>query len=106
VAVVEPGAIATEIWSKGRETVARLSESLPPEAEDRYRDKYDRLVAGIEANDRNGIAPVEVAKVVNHALFDAHPRPRYLVGRDAQIAGYANKLLPDPVMQTLIARLA
>lgn len=105
VAVIEPGAIATAIWGKGRETTQRLTDALPPEAEARYGDRYEKLAQGLEENDRNGIAPVEVAKAVDHALFNSRPRPRYLVGRDAQMAGYADKLVPDAVMQTLITRL-
>ena len=44
--VVEPGAIKTEIWTKGRETAERLESSLPAEASALYREQFDSIVKG------------------------------------------------------------
>src|SRR4029079_16035631 len=57
VAVVEPGAARTDIWSKARETTTRLEGEMPPEAFDRYGDAMDDIRRGIERSDKNGVDP-------------------------------------------------
>jgi NAD(P)-dependent dehydrogenase (short-subunit alcohol dehydrogenase family) len=105
VAVVEPGVIATAIWGKGNDTLDRLTDLLTPEARERYGHVIDDFRRDIAANDAKGIAPVAVAERVEHALFNAHPRPRYLVGSDARMAAFAKRVLPDPVMQFAVEKL-
>jgi NAD(P)-dependent dehydrogenase (short-subunit alcohol dehydrogenase family) len=105
VAVVEPGVIATAIWGKGNDTLDRMEQELPPEVRERYPDVFESFREEIKVNDTKGIPAVEVAKRVDHALFSDHPRPRYLVGTDAKMAGAADRLVPDQVMQFLVERL-
>ncbi|MCX7620883.1 MAG: SDR family oxidoreductase [Acidimicrobiales bacterium] len=102
VSVVEPGAVKTAIWEKGRKLVDELLDRFPPEAIDRYREMIDQVQAGIEFQDANGIEPVAVARVIEHALFSARPKPRYLVGRDARAAGHLVRFLPDRAKDALI----
>jgi NAD(P)-dependent dehydrogenase (short-subunit alcohol dehydrogenase family) len=102
VALVEPGVIATAIWGKGTETIERLDESFSPEAHERYGQIFAQFREAIAANGRKGIPALEVAEAVEHALTSPRPKLRYLVGRDAQTAAYADKVLPDRVMQKLV----
>jgi NAD(P)-dependent dehydrogenase (short-subunit alcohol dehydrogenase family) len=105
VAVVEPGVIATAIWGKGNDTLERMEQELPPEVRERYPEVFDNFRESIKENDAKGIPAVEVAERVDHALFSDHPRPRYLVGTDAKMAGTADRLAPDRVMQFLVEKL-
>jgi NAD(P)-dependent dehydrogenase (short-subunit alcohol dehydrogenase family) len=105
VALVEPGVIATAIWGKGQETLARLDEELPAEAHERYADVFDDFRRSIDESNKNGIAATEVAKKVAHALTSSRPRPRYLVGNDAKMAAFADKLLPDSLMELAVQKL-
>jgi len=104
VSLVEPGVIATDIWGKGRETLARLDEQLPPEAHERYGQVFDDFRASIDKSDASGIPAVDVARKVAHALTASRPKPRYLVGTDALVAGFADRLLPDVVMDVMVDR--
>ena len=104
VAIVEPGAVATEIWRKGTAAADELIESAPPEAE----AVYGKVIAAIRAQaakaTADAIPPDEVAKVVEHALTADKPRTRYPVGRDAKMRIRVARLLPDKVFDALIAR--
>ena len=104
VAIVEPGAVATEIWRKGTAAAEELLENAPPEAE----AIYGKLIAAIRAQagktTAEAIPPDEVAKVVEHALTADKPRTRYPVGRDAKTRIRAAGLLPDRVFDRLVAR--
>jgi hypothetical protein len=79
--------------------------SLPPEAERRYGD----LIAGMrravqKIESETGIEPEEVAEVIGKALTARRPRTRYLVGRDAKARALLSTLLPDRLMDALVAR--
>jgi len=99
VAIVEPGTIATPIWTKPRPVL----DALPAEANDRYGTRMTafRAFAGARAAKA---APAEtVAVAIEHALTAATPKTRYLVGRDAKLRA-AIERLPDRARDRLIAR--
>ncbi len=106
VSVVEPGAINTPIWGKGRTTADRLEASLDPEAERLYGTEIARIRDLIDHQERTGIPPERVATVVEHALFHARPKPRYLVGSDAKGGALLDRLLPDRLMSIVLRRVS
>ena len=100
VSLVEPGTIATAIWTKPQP----VADTLPPEAVERYGariEKFRKLAAKRSAN----AAPVEsVAEAVEHALTADPPRTRYLVGRDARIRATLERL-PDRTRDRILRRV-
>jgi NAD(P)-dependent dehydrogenase (short-subunit alcohol dehydrogenase family) len=104
VVVVEPGAIATPIWGKGIETGDAIEAAGDPAA----RARYARLVAKIrglaEANARDGLPPLAVAKVIGEAMTADRPRTRYVVGRETKVRATLARLLPDRALDALLAR--
>ena len=106
VAVVEPGAIATAIWGKGRSQADEIEESLPPEAIRRYGGEVAHMRKLIDHQDRVGIDPVKVAEAVEHALFHRRPKLRYLVGTDAKGGAVLSRLLPDRALAALLRRVS
>jgi NAD(P)-dependent dehydrogenase (short-subunit alcohol dehydrogenase family) len=106
VSVIEPGAIKTAIWDKGRREADRLEAELPTEARERYADHIVAIRKGIDMQDRQGIQPDRVASAVEHALFSKHPRTRYLVGIDARVQSALVRFLPDRARETIIRRFA
>jgi len=106
VSVVEPGAIKTPIWDKGREDADRLERDLPDEARSRYADHIAAIRKGIDMQDRQGVGPEKVAKAVEHALFARRPKTRYLVGTDARVQSALVRWLPDRPREAIIRRIA
>ena len=105
VVLVEPGAIATPIWSRGSTASEQLLSRLPAEAIQRYgaqlrtaRDQATRAA-------RDGLRPETVAEVIARALTTGRPRPRYLVGRDARMAALLT-YVPDRLRERIVARIA
>lgn len=105
VSVVEPGAIKTPIWDKGRNTADVLAEQLGPEAAAQYAHGIDFVRKGIEFQDKNAAPPLLVAKAFEHALFSSRPRTQYLVGKDAKVLGALDRLLPQSVLDRIVKRL-
>jgi NAD(P)-dependent dehydrogenase (short-subunit alcohol dehydrogenase family) len=104
VVLVEPGAIATPIWSRGGAAAEALLSQLPAEAMQRYAAQVQAARAMAARAARDGLPPEVVADVIARALTTSRPRPRYLVGRDARIAAVL-AYLPDRLRERLLARI-
>lgn len=95
VSIVEPGAIATPIWSKS----GTKAEELETTTSEELKALYAGVIAGVRARvaqaAARAIPPDAVSDAVVHALTASHPKIRYLVGRDAKVRALMIKLLPD-----------
>ena len=102
VVLIEPGVISTRIWSSGRLRGEELLAAAPPEAARLYQSQIDRIRADADRAERRGLPPSTVAGVIATAMTSGNPRPRYLVGRDAQVAALVARL-PDRLRYLLTA---
>lgn len=103
VVLIEPGAVATPIWGKGRATLEDRRSSLPAQATTLYGgavDAVERLTGRLE---RAATSPDHVARAVERALTAPRPRTRYLVGADAHLQA-ALQRLPTPVRDAVLIR--
>src|SRR5262249_34344944 len=99
VSLVEPGSIATPIWSKPQPVVTELGA----EAVERHGKRMEAFRKVAAARAAKGMPARLVAEAVEHALTAERPRTRYLVGRDAMIRAAVEKL-PDRLRDRLVAR--
>ena len=103
VVAIQPGAVATPIWSTATATADQLLAAMPPA----MLERYSKLIEGIRkfaANGaKNGAPPQVVADAIAQALTAARPRTRYVVGRDAQFAARFVAPLPDRWRDRLLA---
>ncbi|HEX6687337.1 MAG TPA: SDR family NAD(P)-dependent oxidoreductase [Solirubrobacterales bacterium] len=104
VAVIEPGSIATPIWERGDAEVDALAER----AGDGHAELYGEASAAFREVARKtgerGIPPERVAVKIEHALSARRPRTRYLVGADARGQAFAGRVLPDRIVDWIVAR--
>ena len=105
VVLIEPGAVRTPIWGKGRQSADELEAELPAEAVQRYQWALAAIRKGMAMQERQGVAPLVVAQAVERALTEQRPRARYPVGRDAHLGAAAVRLLPDSVRDALLRRM-
>lgn len=98
VALVEPGGFKTGIWEDMQRDVAKR------EAEgSRFVSAYQRSITGQRLLQGLMGDPRGVAKVIVRALSTTFPRPRYLVGYDAQLLRAADRVTPT-VLKDLATR--
>jgi NAD(P)-dependent dehydrogenase (short-subunit alcohol dehydrogenase family) len=108
VAIVEPGTIATPIWTKGGENVQRLLAGLPADVLTLYGERMAALRNAAAAAAQRAEPAEEVAKVVEHALTAERPKTRYVVGRDARRRSRVERLpdrLRDRVYERVLLRV-
>ncbi len=102
VSVIEPGRIATPIWSKSVTAAFQRLERMPPEAITYYKAMIDEVLDGAKEAETGGTPAEAVAKAVLRALTDRRPRTRYFVGFDAHIVNVLRRVLSDPMFDRLI----
>ena len=95
VSLVEPGTIATAIWTKPQPLAEAVSE--------RYRPRIERFRQVAAARSGKAAPSDLVADAVEHALTAGRPKTRYLVGRDAKIRA-AIQRLPDRARDRVLTR--
>ena len=102
VSIVEPASVRTPIWMKGAVHADAMQDGLAPDAAPLYADRIERFRA-VALKRGPGIDPDVVAKVVEHALTATRPRARYLVGRDAHLRTWIERL-PTRLRDRVLAK--
>jgi NAD(P)-dependent dehydrogenase (short-subunit alcohol dehydrogenase family) len=104
VAIIEPGSVATPFWDKGLAEAPKARAALDPELGRIYAEELDRVEAASAKTAARGVPPERVADAVLEALTAKRPKTRYVVGTDAKIQAQIRRLLPDRLIDRLIAR--
>ncbi len=85
VALIEPGAVRTEIWRKG----SAQGDAVEAGVSEEVGRRYARQIAGVRKTaaraEKTGVSPEKAATAIVRALTAARPRGHYLVGVDARI---------------------
>ncbi len=96
VVLVEPGAFATDIWTRG----ARMGEETIKDSSPNYQ-RSQRMRSAVEKLPKAD--PVAVARAILDIAQNPNPKLRYLVGRDAKIQLALKRILPWKSYEKIIA---
>jgi NAD(P)-dependent dehydrogenase (short-subunit alcohol dehydrogenase family) len=96
VVVIEPGAIGTPMWDKGRED--DWSTGASKRDLDLYGEAYQAFRGFSEQNATGAISCDAVSLAIFQALTTKTPRTRYLVGTDARLYARLAQICPDRVV--------
>lgn len=104
VAIVEPGSVASRIWEKGHAAADVFEARLDARGHELYGRAFRALRDSTKESEARGLPPVEVAKVVAHALSAKRPKTRYVVGTDARIQIFLSAILSDRLWDRFLGR--
>jgi NAD(P)-dependent dehydrogenase (short-subunit alcohol dehydrogenase family) len=96
VVLVEPGAFATDIWTRG----AVMAEEAVKDTSPNYQRSL-RMRSAVQKIPKAD--PIAVAKVIVAVALDPNPKLRYLVGRDAKMQLAFKRILPWRIYEKMIA---
>jgi NAD(P)-dependent dehydrogenase (short-subunit alcohol dehydrogenase family) len=102
VSIVEPASVRTAIWMKGTTQADAMRDEVASETSALYAERIERFKA-VALKRGPGIDPDVVARAVEHALTAKRPKPRYLVGRDAHLRAWVERL-PTRVRDRVLAK--
>jgi len=102
VSIVEPASVKTAIWTKGAEQADAMREGLAADAAELYAARIAKF-REVALKRGPGIDADVVARTVEHALTASRPKARYLVGRDAHLRAWIERL-PTRLRDRLLAK--
>jgi hypothetical protein len=103
VVVVEPGAVRTEMAGRGAANANGIAERMGPELRQRYGGLVKAVVAQSLAFTRTGLPADKAGSIIAEAATVRRPRTRYTIGRDAALLTRLARILPDRVLDRVIA---
>lgn len=104
VSLLEPGAVKTPIWAKGRAGGDTLAKRLGPQAMERYGDAMTRLIELTAVQERDGMPAEVCARAILHALTARRPRARYLLGGPARMQRLIS-YLPERARDAIVRKV-
>jgi NAD(P)-dependent dehydrogenase (short-subunit alcohol dehydrogenase family) len=105
VALIEPGAINTDMWRTALETADATEAAMTPEHRALYAGHIDGIRPTIKRIQKAAVSPDKVAAAIEKAVVSARPRPRYVIGIDARIQLAVRGLLPTRAGDAAFAKL-
>lgn len=87
IIIIEPGVIQTNLFSS-----MKIAE---PKTDSPYKEITEKVIRGVKMMAELGTHPSEVAAAILKAIKEANPKPRYVVGNDAQMFLEAKKAKTD-----------
>jgi hypothetical protein len=96
VVLVEPGAFATDIWTRG----AVMAKEAVKETSPNYQRSL-RMRSAVQKLPKAD--PMVVAQKIVAIAQDPNPKLRYLVGRDAKMQLALKRILPWKAYEKMIA---
>jgi NAD(P)-dependent dehydrogenase (short-subunit alcohol dehydrogenase family) len=97
VVLIEPGAYATDIWTRN----ARLGKGVGDESSPNL-ERSRRMREHVRKLPKRD--PLEVAQLIARVAQDPNPRLRYLIGSDARVQIWLKRALPWKWHEKLVAR--
>ena len=104
VSIIRPGQVRTSIFDKAGEALDKRRSEIPEPLKKGYDKMYARAAKFNERGTKSPTSPEKVARVVLQALTAKHPSPRYHVGRDAHGMRLFNAIMPQRLIDRLLAR--
>lgn len=100
VLLIEPGAIATPIWDRGRAAGDEV-QSRDSKTNARYADQIVAARKMAERLAQSGLAPSVPARVILDVLQSRNPPSRQVVGREAKVIAAMVRVLPFRALDRL-----
>ena len=98
VVLVEPGPLATPIWSKAAKTL----DALPPSAV--YAERLAEVRKRVEHRGKASTGPAAGVRLVRQAVSADRPRTRYANGVAGTVLPKVRRLVPDRLFDQLALR--
>jgi NAD(P)-dependent dehydrogenase (short-subunit alcohol dehydrogenase family) len=102
VSIVEPASVKTAIWTKGAEQADAMRQGWAADAAELYAARIAKF-REVALKRGPGIDADVVARAVEHALTASRPKARYLVGRDAHLRAWIERL-PTRLRDRVLAK--
>ena len=105
VSIIRPGQVRTSIFDKARDALNKCRNEIPAPLKKGYDKMYARAAKFNDRGAKSPTSPEKVASVVLKALTTKCPSPRYHVGLDAHGMRFLNTVIPQRLLDRMLARV-
>jgi short-subunit dehydrogenase len=104
VSVIQPGSVYTPIWGKLRQSADEILAAAPADIVETYRARFIAFMnMNVARAQASKTTPEDYADAVAAALAARRPKTRYRVGLDSRSSALARRVLPDRVIDAMLA---
>ncbi|WP_432183925.1 SDR family NAD(P)-dependent oxidoreductase [Streptomyces tendae] len=103
VVVVQPGGVRTDMAAHSGDISLALADAMSPEHQRLYGDLVRSTVASNTAFLKRALPAAKAGARIAEVATTARPRTRYTLGRDAALTVPLARLLPDRLMDRVLA---
>jgi len=103
VSLIEPGAVESDIWSKGKQQAGQFAPGTPADAV--YGPELRAVEQAARTSMSGAIDAAHVARAVARAMLSSSTPSRIVIGRDAKVGAMLKRFMPTWAMDRLIARV-
>ncbi|GAA2509438.1 SDR family oxidoreductase [Winogradskya humida] len=103
VVVVEPGGVKTEMTGRGIERMNNTIATMTPAEHSRYGGLLQAVVNHATAFTTTGQPADAAARIIANAATTPRPHTRYTIGRDAAMLTRLSRILPDRILDRMLA---
>jgi NAD(P)-dependent dehydrogenase (short-subunit alcohol dehydrogenase family) len=100
VVLVEPGAYDTDIWERNVR-IGKIALSEDSANRDRARRFANVVKTKLKKGDTH-----EVSRLITRIVQDANPNLRYLIGKDAHVRYWSQRLLPWKIYERILMKVS
>lgn len=104
IIVVEPGAVTTGMLAAVDASGERIIGEMTEAQQGRYAALMRAVMSQARASVPGAATPEEAGRVIADAIASERPRARYTVGRGTETLVRLTRLLPDRMLDGLLAR--
>jgi hypothetical protein len=95
--------VHTGLADRAIATAHDLAATMTPEQSQRYGGLVQAVTAQAASHTESGLPADAVAKVIAQAVTARKPRTRYTVGRDTALLTHLTRILPDRMLDRVLA---
>jgi NAD(P)-dependent dehydrogenase (short-subunit alcohol dehydrogenase family) len=103
VSLIEPGAIKSEIWDKGKSQVEEMPDD--PQVQALYGELIKNVEAAAMKAKNDAIPAIYVSRAVEKCLAARRAPARVVVGRDAKLGAFARSYFPTRWVDGILSRM-
>lgn len=103
VVVVEPGGVRTEMTERGIELMNETVAGLSPDERGRWGGLLQAVISHARAFTSSGVSAEVAGRIIAEAATTRRPKIRYTIGRDAAVLTRVARVLPDRVLDRVLA---
>jgi NAD(P)-dependent dehydrogenase (short-subunit alcohol dehydrogenase family) len=105
VILIEPGPIATDIWSSSMTNSQKMMENASPEILKVYQKNIDKLEKEIRNIESSTVSVEYLTPFVDEAVNSPHPKPYYRVGKNIGFIFILTHFLPASILDRILGGL-